>query len=136
MANLVELRGRIPSYAGYNDAENRHLADQQLRAWVGERLAALDGRLGLSSGDLASGFELLLRTCEFGDPRILMELEKRDFDAAELADVYRTDLEIIDFAQRSDAIETADAPAFLDRLQRFFAERALLIVGEAEAKSA
>jgi hypothetical protein len=136
MAELHELRGRISSYAGYNDPENRYLADQQLRAWVGERVAALDGRLGLSGGELAPRYELLLRTCEFGDPRILRELEKRDFDATELADVYRIDLEIIDFAQRSEAIERANAAAFLDRLQRFFAERAVLIVGEPEAKSA
>jgi hypothetical protein len=38
---LENIRARIGDFAGYDDDDRRRLADEQIRAYVGERLAAL-----------------------------------------------------------------------------------------------
>jgi hypothetical protein len=136
MTDLEILRGRIPSYAGYGDGEQRHVADQQVRAWVGEHLAKIDGRLGLSTSDLGARYERMLRACEFADPGLLMTLEKRDFDDGTLAEVYGADRAIVEAADRSDSLERPGVDAYLGELEALFAHRAAIIVGEPEARSA
>src|SRR5579864_739110 len=55
------LRARIPGYAGLSDAQGRRLADEQVRAYVGERLAALRDGSALPESDQTRLERLMLR---------------------------------------------------------------------------
>jgi hypothetical protein len=129
MEHLDALRALIPSYAGYDDEESRHLADKQVRAWIGERITLLDERLGLAAGPNAAAYERLLEECEFSDPHAIRELEQRDFDDADLAVLYGLDRRLIEAAGRADSVDAASASAYLDDLERLFASR-YAIIGE------
>ena len=41
MGDIETIRAQIPEFAGYEDIEKRRIADEQVRAFVGERLAEL-----------------------------------------------------------------------------------------------
>lgn len=129
MGDLEALRSEIPSYAGYEDAEARHLVDKQIRAWVGERLALLDDRLKLAAGPLADAYEHLMRECEFSDPHAVRELEQRRFDDSDLELIYTLDHRLIEAADRADTIETAGAADYLAELEQLFASR-YAVIGE------
>ena len=131
MDDLEALRAEIPGYAGYSDAEARHLVDKQLRAWVGERLAALEGRLGLSSGPLASAYEHLISECEFSDPHVMRELEERKFDDSDQALIYRLDRRLMETADRAPTIDAQAAAEYLSELEHLFSSRSALILEEA-----
>jgi hypothetical protein len=136
MNDLEALRDRIPSYAGYADETSRHLADQQIRAWAGERLAKLDVRLALSKSDLAAKYERMLFACEFGDPALLLTLEKREFDEAELSEVYRIDRAIVEAALNLESAELPAVSEILDQLATLFKDRVAVISCEPEAQRA
>ena len=127
MGDLEALRTEIPAYAGYEDAEARHLVDKQVRAWVGERLALLDDRLHLADGPLSSAFEHLLRECEFSDPHAIRELEQRRFDASDLELIYTLDHRLIEAADRADTIEAGGVADYLAELEQLFASRYAVI---------
>jgi hypothetical protein len=123
MGDLEALREEIPSYAGYEDDETRPLADKQIRAWVGERLALLDARLNLSEGPFSKEYEHLLRECEFSDPHAMRALEERSFDADDLALLYTLDHRLVVAADRADSIDTANVAEYLAELEHLFASR-------------
>lgn len=60
------LRARIPGYAGLDDAQARRLADEQVRAYVGERLAVLRDASG-PAGDDRTRLERLLLRAQFAN---------------------------------------------------------------------
>lgn len=137
MDDLSALKSRIPSYADYGDEDSRHLSDQQIRAWVGERLASLDGRLGLSRSELAGVFEAVMTSCEFGDQRLIKALEKRILDTATLAALHHADLAIVEAGLATESIaDMKAAGAHLDRIRALFRERYALIDSQSEAKTA
>lgn len=70
MEYLDTIRAAIGNFAGYDGEEARRLADEQIRAFVGERLAALPAPEleGMSQADRAAYDRLLLR-CEFINQR-------------------------------------------------------------------
>ncbi len=137
MDELSALKSRIPSYADYGDEDSRHLSDQQIRAWVGERLAALDGKLGLSRGELAGVFEAVMTSCEFGDQHLIKALENRDLDKVTLDALHRADLAIVEAGVKTESIaDVRAAAAHLEEIRALFHERFALIEGESQAKSA
>lgn len=129
MENLETLRALIPDYAGYEDEETRHLVDKQIRAWIGERIARLDARLGLSNGPLAEAYEHLLEECEFSDPHAMRELERRDFDESDLGLLYTLDRHLIEAADRAESIDASTAADYLEELEHLFASR-YAVIGE------
>jgi hypothetical protein len=129
MENLETLRTLIPTYAGYEDEDTRHLVDKQIRAWIGERISLLDVRLGLVNGPHAGAYERLLEECEFSDPHAMRELEQRDFDEDDLALLYTLDRRLIEAASRAESIEAAAAGTYLEELEHLFASR-YAVIGE------
>ncbi|HXP92196.1 MAG TPA: hypothetical protein VN905_01880 [Candidatus Binatia bacterium] len=132
MSDLEAIREEIPSYAGYEDATIRPLADKQLRAWLGERLTLLDARLGLADGPLAKSYEHLLRECEFSDPHAVRALEEGDFDAGDLALLYTLDHRLIEGADRAESIDASNVAGYLQELEHLFASRNALILEQAK----
>jgi hypothetical protein len=110
--DMTGVRSAIPDYAGQSDAAARRLADQQVRAWVGERLAALRDRLP-AAGD-SEAFDDAILHCEFGDQRVIKALEGSRFGEPEVAAaVEAADARVLASAAAADRVDAAAAPDFV-----------------------
>ncbi len=124
---MTEIRTTIPAYAGHEDAPARRLSDQQIRAWVGERLAALRERLPAAAAIPA--FDDILVHCQFGDQHVIKALEDDRFaDPGMAAKVEAEDENLLEAVAPSDTVDAAGAPAFLAALQQAFTHRNTAIV--------
>ena len=106
------LLAAIPGYAGHADAAARRRSDQQVRAWVGERLAALRDRLPLDGA--TDAFDDAILHCEFGDQGVIKALEGSRFgDPEPAAAVAAEDARLLAAAAGADTVEAAGAAAFV-----------------------
>jgi hypothetical protein len=122
----IGLAALIPDYAGHRDARARRLSDQQVRAWVGEILAGLRGRIALDG--LAERFEALVLRCEFGDQHVIRAIEDDCFGEPEVAEeVEAHDRVLVEAANRGRSTEPASPEAFVEALERAFDTRAAAI---------
>jgi hypothetical protein len=126
---MIQVRTAITDYAGHVDVHARRLADQQVRAWVGERLAALRERLPIPS-DLAAAFEDLLLHCQFGDQHVIKAIEDNRFaDPEHVAVLEAEDSKLLTLAAGADRVDAAGLPALVAALQATFRERTAAILG-------
>ncbi|MFN2448394.1 MAG: hypothetical protein ABR508_01185 [Candidatus Baltobacteraceae bacterium] len=66
MSVLERIKDRIGAFAGYETADGRRLADEQVRAYAGERLAALGaGALEALKPEERERYDRVLLRCEF-----------------------------------------------------------------------
>lgn len=66
MAALERIREAIPQFPGYDGEAHRRLADEQIRAYAGERLAALPrARLDALKPEARQQYDALLTQVEF-----------------------------------------------------------------------
>ncbi len=113
---MIPVRSAIPGYAGFGDVAARRLTDQQVRAWVGERLAALGERLPM--GDATASFDDLIFHCEFGNQHVIKAFDDAHFDEpAHLAAVEAGDARLITAAAEADTVDAAGLAAFLARVR-------------------
>lgn len=63
MSVLEQIRADIPDFAGCEGESECRLSDEQVRSYVGERLAALD--IDKFSSEEKDSYERLLLRCEF-----------------------------------------------------------------------
>ena len=125
--DLIQVRSAIPGYAGFADAPARRLTDQQVRAWVGERLAALGERLGPAS---AAALEDLIVHCQFGDQRVIKALEDNRFsEPGRSAKIEADDARLVAAAMPSDRVDAAGLAGFIAGVQDALRRRNDLIVG-------
>jgi hypothetical protein len=120
MDDLTALRERLPGYPGYDDRASRHLADQEVRAALGEALAAARERLAPAAATLDALDALLLR-CEFSDQRLVHSAEVAHLTDAAAAHAIALDRRVIELADRVAAAAdatTLDA-AIVDANQLF-----------------
>jgi hypothetical protein len=116
----------VPGYAGHADARARRLSDQQVRAWVGEMLAELRGRLPADGP--ADRLDALMMRCEFSDPHVIHAVEDERFGQPELVELVEAcDRRLIEAARNGRTADAADLGALLDGLERAFDERAAAI---------
>lgn len=121
----------VPAYAGHRDVAARRLSDQQVRAWVGEMLAALAERVPAAAAD--PRYDVLLARCEFGDQRLIRALEDSRFDQPELAGrVEAADRALVETARRGATAAAADIDALLDDLAAAFDRRERAIIDHLE----
>jgi hypothetical protein len=123
MADLELLRSRVPGYADYADESARHEVDKQMRAFLGEALAAARDRL-TPSGALGERLDGLLLRCEFSDPRVIRAVDHARFGQALVDRVHELDREIVECADRIRAIASPEElGAELDVAARALDER-------------
>jgi hypothetical protein len=121
----------VPGYAGHANPQARFLSDQQVRAWVGEMLAALDERL--QPGPLRDELEALLLRCEFGDQHVIRAIQDPRFGKPELAELVEgLDRKVVEAANRVKAAGPDDLPAALKALTQAFDERSAQIEAHLE----
>jgi hypothetical protein len=106
MGDLDVLRARIPAYAGYGDEGARQQVDKQIRAYLGEALAATRDRLG-PSGPLAEQLDGLLLRCEFSDQRAIRAASHARYERTVLDRLHCLDRELV---EAGDGLRTVAAP--------------------------
>lgn len=125
MDGLVFLRERIPAYADYGDEDARHLVDKQVRAYVGEALSMLRERLAQElAGAIADQLERTLLMCEFSNQQLMHMLDHAHLSETEVEELHEVDHELIQTADRADAVAIATLDAYLAELTSLFARRA------------
>jgi hypothetical protein len=113
----------VPGYAGHADMPARRLSDQQVRAWVGELLAALRDRVPLEG--YAERVEALLMRCEFADQHVIHAIEDNRFAEPEnAAALEEYDRKLIAASNALANAGPGDLGPVLDALERAFDERA------------
>jgi hypothetical protein len=123
MTDLEVLRSRIPGYADYADDTARHEVDKQMRAFLGESLAAVRDRLK-PQGALAERLDGLLMRCEFTDQRVIRAADHARFDQALVDRVHALDRQLLGCADAMRTIGTAEElAAQLDVAARCLDER-------------
>jgi hypothetical protein len=125
---MIQVRSAIPGYAGFADVTARRLTDQQVRAWVGERLALVGERIPL--GDAADAFEDAIVHCQFGDQHVIKALENEAFAAPDRAAALEADDgRLLTAASGADAVTSTDVAAFVAGVRDALARRNAAILG-------
>lgn len=113
MEQLDAIRAVIAGFAGYQDEEKRRLADEQLRAYVGEHLAGIsqDRLSALSAGERAAYDRVLVR-CEFINQAVFSNFNE-NATPERIAGVVTADGEVLasldDYARLEAAFDKRDA---------------------------
>jgi hypothetical protein len=120
------LLSRIASYADYHHRGERHLADMQVRAWVGEALAVARERLRPegATGELA---DRVVFRCEFSDQAMIRAADHGAFDEPLLDRIHALDRALIEEAERAARVDAGGFSALLARIDALLDERATLI---------
>ena len=123
MTDLEVLTSRVPGYAGYADDDSRHEVDKQMRAFLGEALAAARDRVK-PEGAIAERLDGLLMRCEFSDQRVIRAADHARFEDALVRRIHELDRRLLECADRLRAIAAADElAAELDAAARCLDER-------------
>jgi hypothetical protein len=127
MDDLSFLRDRIASYADYAHRDERHLVDQQVRAWVGEAVAAARERLR-PAGATADLADRIVFRCEFSDQAVIRASDHGSFTDTRIVDrIHALDRALIETADGAATVDTAGFTALLTRLDGLLDERARAI---------
>ncbi|HEX8806770.1 MAG TPA: hypothetical protein VF741_07460 [Candidatus Aquilonibacter sp.] len=111
------LQERLPRFAGYADLPARRLTDEEVRAYLGERLAALSMRL-MPTGPSADHLNALQLRTEFTNQHAQPFFDSESLDVAHAQAVADADLATVELADRSDSVSNLDMlPKYLDETQ-------------------
>lgn len=104
-----QIQSVIGGFAGYQDEEHRRISDEQIRAFVGERLVALPApTVDALSGSELERYERLLMRCEFVNQLAFTRF--KDATAQEWIDgVAAADLRLVSAAQTGDLAQIESA---------------------------
>ena len=116
------LTDTLPGFPGYGIDVQRRLSDELVRAYIGEALALLSGRLTPDVISLTPLDELLLR-CEFRNQVAFRAYEDAELDPQALEQTAQNDVRLVELAQRAPSINAESAPDFLAEVKRAFDER-------------
>jgi hypothetical protein len=112
-----ELKEKLPGFAGYADLPARRLTDEEVRAYLGERLAALAARLA-PTGPTADRLDTLILRIEFTNQHAQPFFDSDTLDAARLQSVGAADLATVEIADRSEGVFNIEMlPKYLDETQ-------------------
>jgi hypothetical protein len=126
---LTEIQRSIPDYAGVGDASARRRSDQQVRAWVGEHLAALRERLASELGASATLLDDVILRCEFGDQRVIKAIEAARFDDPACgARLTAHNALLVSTMAGSASVDAAGLAAFVTALDAALTQRVELIL--------
>jgi hypothetical protein len=103
MDAMEVLKEKLPGFAGYADLAARRLTDEEVRAYLGERLAALATRL-VPPGPTAERLDALIQRTEFTNQRAQPFFDSDALDTARLLAVGAADLATVELADRSDSV--------------------------------
>lgn len=123
MGALDTIRALIPEFGGYEDVEKRRIADEQVRAFAGERLAELPAEIVDSfSPDEREIYDRLLLRSEFLNQPAFRVFEEKPAPERINA-MLEADAELVTAAKELETAKPQNAGDILRRLNEAFDER-------------
>jgi hypothetical protein len=108
------LKQKLPGFAGYAALGQRRLTDEEVRAYLGERLAGLSVRLD-PTGPTGERLDALILRTEFTNQTAFRNYENADLNAAQTETLAAADLATVELADRADGVFDVDMlPKYLD----------------------
>lgn len=93
---LADIRTRIPDFAGYQDEVTRRLADEQIRAIVGEALAlTYYNHKEYFDAAATEVYDRLILRCEFTNQAVFKAFEYETLEDAQRTGIARADEALI-----------------------------------------
>lgn len=112
MEPLALLQDRIPDFPGYATEDDRRLADEDVRSYLGEALAGLIERLAPDAALTELAGDLEIRT-GFTNQRVFRHYEESARGATDFAALIAADAAVVELAQRAVAVENGGLKAYL-----------------------
>ncbi len=121
---MTFVRERIPRYGDYSDETTRHLTDEYVRAYVGERLTDVRDRLdGELDAAARKKLEELLWRCEFTDQVFIRWIDHARLEAPAVAQLHQIDRTLIELADRLESAGAPEVCALFDQMDIAFERR-------------
>ncbi|GAC1357209.1 MAG: hypothetical protein NVSMB31_17710 [Vulcanimicrobiaceae bacterium] len=122
---LADIKTRIPDFAGYGDETTRRLADEQIRAIVGEAVALLHERHGdyFSGGEMADRYDAMIMRCGFTNQIVFKEFEYETLGDDQRVRIAQADEALIAKAAQAQDVTAESLAAYLADLQAAFDTR-------------
>jgi len=121
---LDAIKQKIPQFAGYADEVSRRLADEQIRALVGEALALLNERhADYFSAEAMLSYDALIRRCEFVNQSVFRFIEYAALNEERKVELARVDLALVDKASLAQNVRANDLLEYLRELEAAFDRR-------------
>ncbi|HTV92330.1 MAG TPA: hypothetical protein VMG98_06405 [Verrucomicrobiae bacterium] len=132
MDALAALGAKIPGFPGYGDADARRLSDEQVRAYLGEAMAAIGPRLG-SAEPLTERYDATLLRAEFMNHTAFRVYESAKLDDAQTAAMAVADLAVAGLGDAAGAVDAESLDAYLDSVNAALDDRDHLMKTSAPA---
>lgn len=123
MDALALLRSKINTFPGYVTQDDRRLADELVRSYLGEALALARTRLGELPDALESRFGDIILRAGFRNQIAFKAFEYATLDGARVARVAANDARLLELAEQAAAVSATDLPAYLDTVVEAFDAR-------------
>jgi len=121
---LDAIKTRIPEFAGYGDEVSRRLADEQIRALVGEALALLNERhADYFSSEAMTSYDALIRRCEFVNQSVFRFIEYAALSDDRKVELAHVDYALVEKAAQAQAVTTPELLEYLRDLEAAFDHR-------------
>jgi hypothetical protein len=120
---LENIRARIGDFAGYEDDDRRRVADEQIRAYVGERLARLPAvDVDTLPAEERSRYDRVLLRAEFLNQHAFRTFED-DATPERIAALLAADEQLIQAAKELEQVQGPVLDGILERLEQAFDRR-------------
>ena len=121
---LDAIKARIPEFAGYGDEISRRLADEQVRALVGEALALLNERhADYFIGDAMTSYDALIRRCEFVNQSVFRFIEYAALNDDRKVRLAHVDCALVEKAAQAPEVTAESLVVYLRDLEAAFENR-------------
>ncbi|MBV9148646.1 MAG: hypothetical protein JO024_02185 [Candidatus Eremiobacteraeota bacterium] len=121
---LDSIKVRIPEFAGYGDEISRRLADEQIRALVGEALALLNERhADYFIGEAMTSYDALIRRCEFVNQSVFRFIEYAALSDDRKVALAHVDYALVEKAALAPEVTAESLAAYLRDLEAAFETR-------------
>ncbi len=121
---LDAIKARIPEFAGYGDEVARRLADEQVRALVGEALALLNERhADYFSPEALASYDALIRRCEFVNQTVFRFIEYATLSDDRRVELARVDEALVEKAAGAQEVTAENLLSYLRALEAAFDRR-------------
>ncbi|MBV8727875.1 MAG: hypothetical protein JO233_08815 [Candidatus Eremiobacteraeota bacterium] len=121
---LDAIKTRIPEFAGYSDEVARRLADEQIRALVGEALALLNERhADYFTGEAMTSYDTLIRRCEFVNQEVFRFIEYATLNDGRKVELARVDYALVEKAAQACEVTAESLAEYLGQLEAAFDHR-------------
>jgi hypothetical protein len=122
---LVDIRTKVPDFAGYQDEVTRRLADEQIRAIVGEALALTHEKHNdyFDDGEATEIYDRLILRCEFTNQAVFKFFEYEQLSGEQRTAIARADNALIAKALEAQTVSKEQLVEYLHQLEAAFETR-------------